>query len=81
MANPAPTVEQNVRFYGRNQITNIGNGNGQEAAVQAAKGFLQAAIDELITMLGEKEAYAIAQARVDLIVRPTDDQVKAWAPR
>lgn len=73
--------EQQMRFSGRNAIAGIGLNEGKEAAIAAAKGLLQASIDELITILGEKEAYAIAQVRVDQICRPTDDQIKAWAPR
>lgn len=76
------SVEVRMRLSGRNAITSIGMGHeSTEAAIDAAKGLLQGAIDELITMLGEKEAYVIAQQRVDQICRPTDDQVKQWAPR
>lgn len=77
----ANSVEESVRFFGRHQITGIGNSSGKAAAIEAAQGFLQAAIDELITMLGEKAAYDMAQVRVDKICRPTEAQIKAWAPR
>ncbi len=75
------SIEENARFLSRNQITGAGHQAGRQGAIDAAKGILQGAIDELITILGEAEAYEIAQGRVDQICRHKPQEGSAWAKK
>jgi len=60
---------QQMRFSARNAISGVGFGCGKACAISSAKGLLQGSVDELITMLGEKEAYAIVQKVADQTVK------------
>lgn len=66
-----------MRFSARHTIAGIGGQCGEKCAAASAKGLIRGSVDELVTMIGEKETFEYLASISDSL---TAKAAAAWGP-